>query len=101
MSNSHADRRIVRAAIHPAIGIARVGSSADAYFIGPQVVPAPPGAYRDERHALKRQAAEFRIYGYDAMGGVVAEITADAAQISWTAHVANSKDAWFKWEIAL
>ena len=105
MSTSHAaDRRIVRAAIHPAIGIARVGNSADAFFIGPQVVPsppAPPGAYRDPQHALKRQAAQFRIYGYNAMGEVVAEVTADSADIRWTAHVANRKAAWFQWEMAL
>ncbi|MGH3671122.1 MAG: LodA/GoxA family CTQ-dependent oxidase, partial [Pseudonocardiaceae bacterium] len=70
------DQKIIRAAIHPAIGIARVGNSQEEYFIGPEVVdPAtkPPGFYKDEAGALKRQAARFRIYGYNAAGEVVAE----------------------------
>ncbi|MGH3998749.1 MAG: LodA/GoxA family CTQ-dependent oxidase, partial [Pseudonocardiaceae bacterium] len=53
------DRKIVRAAIHPGIGVARVGNSQDGYFIGPEVVdpsPAPPGFYKDDAGALKRQA---------------------------------------------
>jgi hypothetical protein len=73
------DRRIVRAAIHPSIGVARVGDSQEAFFIGPEVVdplPQPPGFYRDESGALKRQAARFRIYGLNAEGKVVAELTA-------------------------
>ena len=58
-----ADTRVVRAAIHPAIGVARLGNSAGEYFIGPQIVPTPPapaGSYRDARHALKRQAARVQ-----------------------------------------
>lgn len=35
------DTRIVRAAIHPAIGVARVGDSADEFFLAPEV-DAPP-----------------------------------------------------------
>lgn len=99
-----ADTRVVRAAIHPAIGVARLGSSAGEYFIGPQIVPtpaAPAGSYRDAQHALKRQAAEFRIYGYNATGEVVSELTAESADIRWTARVANSKAAWYQWEMAL
>ena len=60
-------------AIHPAINIARIGDSATEYFIGPEVTePAPekPGTYRDSANALKRQAARFRIYGYNADGEV-------------------------------
>lgn len=94
-----ADDVIVRAAIHPAIGIARVGNS-EAYFIGPEV-PEPPRPAPGDRHdaagALKRQAARFRIYGYNAAGQVVRELTADGAQIRWSVHVANSKAAWFQW----
>jgi hypothetical protein len=98
------DRRIVRVAIHPAIGVARVGNSVDQYFIGPQVVePAQqaPGFYRDGSGALKRQAAEFRLYGYNAAGQVVREVTADWASIRWTAHLANHKAAWYQWQMAL
>ena len=68
------DSKIVSAAIHPAIGIARIGDSASGYFVGPEVVdPASekPEFYRDDAGALKRQAARFRIYGYNAAGEVV------------------------------
>ena len=95
---------IVRAAIHPAIGVARVGNSADGYFVGPQVVeplPEPPGCYKDGAGALKRQAALFRVYGYDAAGNVVAELTADDADITWTVEVANRKAAWYEFQLAL
>jgi hypothetical protein len=98
------DARIVRAAIHPAIGIARVGNSPTEFLIGPEVTdPAPgkPGSYRDAWGALKRQAARFRIYGYNAAGEVVRELTADWADISWTVHVANRKAAWYQWTMAL
>lgn len=97
------DQSIVRAAIHPAIGVSRVGNSDD-YFVGPQVTPfpeEPPGFYRDGDGNLKRQAALFRIYGYDADGAVVRELTADDATIRWSAHVANTKAAWYQWVLAL
>ena len=54
------DTVIVRAAIHPAIGIGRVGNSPDQFFCGPEVsypTPRHPGFYRDANGALKRQAA--------------------------------------------
>ena len=99
-----ADTTIVRAAIHPAIGIARVGNSPDGFFIGPEVtdpLPKEPGFYRDGDGALKRQAALFRIYGYNAEGKVVQELTADSGKIRWTVHVANKKAAWYQWDVAL
>jgi L-Lysine epsilon oxidase N-terminal/L-lysine epsilon oxidase C-terminal domain len=95
---------IVRAAIYPAMGIARVGNSPTEYFIAPEVtdpIPEPPGFYRDATGALKRQAARFRIYGFDAEGAVVGELTAESASIRWTVHVANKKAAWYQWQIAL
>jgi hypothetical protein len=99
-----ADAAIVTARIHPAIGIARVGNSEDHYFYGPEVVrPAPlePGSYKDPHGALKRQAARFRIYGYNAAGVAVRELTAAEASIEWTVHVANKKAAWFEFQTAL
>ncbi|WP_273826029.1 LodA/GoxA family CTQ-dependent oxidase [Pseudomonas asplenii] len=98
------DKRIVSAAIHPAIGVARVGNSESDYFIGPQVTeprPEPLGFYRDAQGALKRQAAEFRIYGYNLAGEVVAELTAQDAEITWSAHVANRKAQWYQWQLAM
>jgi hypothetical protein len=98
------DSRIVRAAIHPAIGVARLGNSPDAYFVGPEVV-APPvseaGSSRDGSGALKRQAACFRLYGYNAQGEVVAELTPDSAEVRWTVHVANKKAVWYQFGLAM
>jgi hypothetical protein len=105
--SSKLDARIVSAKIHPSIGIARVGNSkkADGYYIGPQVTepaPNPPGFYRDSSGALKREVAQFRIYGYDAAGRVVRELQmGDGVEIEWTVELANHKAAWYNFELAL
>jgi hypothetical protein len=94
---------VVEARIHPAIGIARIGNS-DEFFIGPEIPRAmtpPRGGYRDAEGRLKRQAACFRVYGYDSAGNVVAELTASNAEIGWTVHVANKKAAWYDFDAAL
>src|SRR4051812_9540689 len=94
---------IVEARIHPAIGVARVGNSPE-YFVGPEVpnaVAPPEGGYRDRQGRLKRQAARFRIYGYDSTGHVVAELNASNAEVAWTVHVANKKGAWYDFDAAL
>ncbi|HYO13108.1 MAG TPA: LodA/GoxA family CTQ-dependent oxidase [Thermoanaerobaculia bacterium] len=98
--------QIVRCAIHPAIGIARVGNApADEYYLAPEVPgraadPGPPG-YKNEKGQIRREAARFRIYGYNAKGEVVKEITVDDAEITWEVHVANRKAAWYKFLNAL
>jgi L-Lysine epsilon oxidase N-terminal/L-lysine epsilon oxidase C-terminal domain len=94
---------IVRAAIHPSIGIARVGNSPDGWFYGPEVtdpLPHPPGFYRDASGALKRQSARFRIFGLDASGKPLAELTAANAAVTWTVHLANKKAAWYEFQLA-
>ena len=98
------DNTVVRAAIHPSIGVARLGNSQDEYFLAPEVVdppPQPPGFYRDATGALPRQVVRFRIYGLNAQGQVVAELTQSNAQISWSVHLANKKAAWYQFQIAL
>ncbi len=55
----------------------------------------------DEKGALKRQAARFRVYGVNASGSIVAELTADDAEITWTAHLVNQKAGWYEFQIAL
>jgi len=98
------DDIIVKAAIHPGIGIARIGDGKTEFFIGPEVTePAPerPGFYRDSAGALKRQAARFRIYGLNAAGQIVRELTANNANIKWTAHLANKKAQWYQFQAAL
>lgn len=99
--------QVAYAKIHPAIGISRVGNSKkeNGFYIGPQVVdpaPKPERSYRDETGALKREVAEFRVYGYDAQGRVVCELTMqDGVDIEWTVEVANHKSAWYNFELAL
>ncbi|PWB61963.1 MAG: hypothetical protein C3F17_11995, partial [Bradyrhizobiaceae bacterium] len=41
------------------------------------------------------------MYGHDADGHVVAELTAANADIAWNVHVANAKAAWFKFRNAM
>lgn len=98
------DDSIVKAAIYPGIGVARLGNSADEFFIGPEVaepLPAEPGFYRDAAGALKRQAARFRVYGLNAEGRVVRELTEKDASIEWSVHLANKKSAWYQFQLAL
>jgi hypothetical protein len=95
---------IVSARIHPAIGIARVGNSPGEYFIGPEVpfpTGPPPGGYRDPQGRLKRQAARFRVYGYDSAGKVVGELTSAEADIVWSVKIANKKAGWYQFDMAL
>lgn len=92
---------IVGAIISPSIGIARVGDSRDEFFIGPEapgLTPIPTGGYKDRHGRVKRQGARFRVYGVDAAGRVVCEITASMAEIEWTVHLANRKAAWYQFE---
>ena len=99
-----ADETIVGAAIFPSIGIARVGNSPTEWYIGPEVpdpIPQPPGFYRDASGALKRQAARFRVYGLNAAGTVVRELTVAHADVAWTLRLANKKAAWYGFQLAL
>jgi hypothetical protein len=101
-----ADDCIVKAVIYPSIGVARVGNSPDEYFIGPEVnepEPLPPGSYRDGKGRLKRQAARFRVYGVNALGKIVRELTGPrtGAAIEWGVQLANTKSAWYGFELAL
>jgi hypothetical protein len=98
------DTFIVKAAIYPSIGLARVGNSPDEWFLGPEVPdpePMPAGSYRDAQHRLKRQAARFRIFGLNLKGEIVRELTAEDADIEWSVHLANQKAAWYGFQLAL
>jgi hypothetical protein len=91
--------------IHPAIGVARIGQSAEE-IAGPDTpypdfVPTPPpgksGAYKDAGNLIRRQIAVFRIYEYKYPNARatepsdVREITMDQAKIEWTVKLANRK----------
>jgi len=98
------DQVIVKAAIYPSIGIARVGNSKKEWYLGPEVpdpLPLPLGSYRDDTGALKREAARFRVYGLNASGVIVKELTCADADIRWTVQLANKKAAWYGFELAM
>ncbi|MCF3132245.1 LodA/GoxA family CTQ-dependent oxidase [Streptomyces olivochromogenes] len=101
------DQQIVQVKIHPAIGIARVGNSGGQPFIGPESPdqkPLPLGRYKDEWGAVIKQAARFRVYGYNKAGEVVRELKLNEAgvtEIKWSVHLANKKAAWYQFHVPL
>jgi hypothetical protein len=90
--------------IHPAIGIARVGTSSEFYLApeAPGTFARPEdGRYRDGAQKLRRQATRFRVFEYDDANpaAVPREVVANAdgiARIEWTVHLANKKAFWFE-----
>lgn len=90
---------IERIRIHPAIGIARLGNSVDSFFIGPERLGVfHEGPYKDEQGRIQRQAARFRLFGYDENDRLVREITTDDAAIEWTVELANHKAAYKRFD---
>jgi hypothetical protein len=69
------DTAIVRAAIYPAIGIARVGNSQSEFFLAPEVTDPLPGIYRDPTGALKRQAVRFEVLLADRPSALASEVS--------------------------
>lgn len=93
--------RIARVAIHPAVNVARVGNSRDAFFFGPETPGnVPRGPFKDASGAVAKQAAMFRLFGYDAQNRVVGELTSRDAEISWRVSVANTKALWYSVDVA-
>jgi L-lysine 6-oxidase len=102
--------------IHPRIGIARVGNSAESFYLGPETTgglpvecgpdgapivrdgkPQPVSDFRDAAGAVRRQAARFKIFQQQADGSQ-REVTIGEAGIKairWTVHLANKKPIWF------
>jgi L-lysine epsilon oxidase-like protein len=99
------DADIVSVQIHPSIGVARVGNSARDFFFGPEcpnAEAAQAGSCRDDTGALKRQAARFRIYGFNKDGQAVRELTSETGTtVTWGAELANKKGAWYRFDTAL
>ena len=83
--------------IFPAIGIARLGNSAE-WYLGPELpfpapsVPPPGGAYKDDQCRIKRQAQRFRLWGFFS-DGTNRELTLADGTITWTLHLVNAKPA--------
>jgi hypothetical protein len=98
--------------IFPAIGIARVGNAPEAFYIGPEQGCGLPilsdgsgrafaaGDFRDSEGRLQRQAARFRIWRHRP-GEKPEEVTlatAEVREIRWTAHLANKKASWYRFQ---
>ena len=109
LAASNDSRSVYR--IHPAIGIARVGNApASTFFIGPEVPGLPPLGDAPGTTAppykvgglIKPQAVRFRIYEYQWIAGIltpIGEVTLDTPGvlgISWSAHLANKKASFHK-----
>ena len=95
--------KITQVLIHPAIGVARVGDSPSEYYFGPEIIgkiKTDPNNFRDPQGRIKREAARFRLYGADANGNIIKELTSDDGDITWTTHIANKKAAWYDFDIA-
>ena len=84
--------------IHPAIGIARMGSS-DEFLFGPEPGLPIETNRRDAtaNQLLKRQAARFRVYSCvrDEHGTIASfeELSPATSTITWTVHLVNRKAA--------
>jgi L-Lysine epsilon oxidase N-terminal/L-lysine epsilon oxidase C-terminal domain len=111
-------------AIHPAIGIARVGDSPDGFYLAPEQTGAPPIAcdadgneapeqpvkrYRDADGRIMRQAARFQILVYDdanpqgrplKKGDMIhgPDTSGELVDIHWHAYLANKKAAWYEFK---
>ncbi|SEK55934.1 LodA/GoxA family CTQ-dependent oxidase [Nitrosovibrio tenuis] len=91
--------------IYPAIGIARIGNSETAYFLGPESPGlVPKGPYRDTssngqiKGKIKPQGVRFRIYKFnrDDFGKETLDnevLPDEKTNITWSAHLANRKSA--------
>lgn len=90
-------------AIHPAIGIARMGDLAldpgnpNTFYLGAEAPYEVPNDRRKYKAGgkIRKQAQRFRIYEYEN-GVAVREITleeGDVETIEWTVHLANRKAA--------
>ena len=98
-----AGAKIAQVRIYPAIGISRVGGSAQ-WFLAPEVPGLPPepnegfkdrGFFKDGAEKLKKQVQRFRVYAFDEQNRVIGEITQDQAKVEWRVHLANTKAAWY------
>jgi hypothetical protein len=91
--------------IFPPIGIARVGNSPDAFFIGPETPGSlgtelqPDGTerlvqrFKDASFRVKRQAARFRLFEFDRGNRGRPASLPSGSTVRWTVELVNKKDA--------
>ncbi|HEX2254117.1 MAG TPA: CTQ-dependent lysine 6-oxidase LodA [Thermoanaerobaculia bacterium] len=109
-----------RYAIHPAIGVARVGNSQDEFYLEPESIGGLPIAcdasgdavredgrpvfvrdFKDAAGRVRRQAARFRVFRYDEEdpSDPGTEVTLEdpgVEGIEWRVHLANKKACWYQ-----
>lgn len=97
--------------IHPAIGVARIGTSSQ-FYIAPETgggLPTDPdtgqpvSSFRDSDGHLLKQAQRFRVFSYDDTnpndpGTEVTAGSGGVAAIEWTVYLANKKACWYQFE---
>lgn len=97
--------------IHPAIGVARIGTSSE-FYIAPETgggLPTDPdsgqpvSSFRDSEGQLLKQAQRFRVFSYDDTnpndpGTEVTAGSGGVAAIEWTVYLANKKSCWYQFE---
>lgn len=97
--------------IHPAIGVARIGTSSK-FYIAPEtsgglptdpVTGQPVTSFRDINGDLLKQAQRFRVFSYDDTnpgdpGTEVAVGAGGIKAIDWTVYLANKKACWYQFE---
>lgn len=108
-----------RYAVHPAVGVARLGNSPDEFYLEPEAIGGlpiectPDGTprmqggrpqfvrkFKDGEGRIKRQAAQFRVFAFDSNdpndpGREVTLNDSDVESIEWTVHLANKKAVWY------
>lgn len=106
-----------RYVIGPSIGVARLGNSADSFYLAPDAIGALPiecdasgnvitqdGApvrvsqFKDDAGCVRRQGALFRVFaiGDDQCAGEeITLATAGVESMEWTVHLANKKACWY------
>ena len=98
-------------AVHPAIGVARMGNSPTEFFIGPETpgvdanwneAEARFHSFRDEQGRILRQGARFRVFEYfwneaTQSWGEPSEVRLgnDIVDVEWRVHLANRKASFF------
>ena len=95
----------MRAAIHPAIGVARVGNSHGRPLHRPRGDRARPGEARVLPGPRRGPEAAGRPVSASTATTPRARSSANSPPtgptIRWTVHVANAKAAWYQWQMAL
>jgi len=108
-----------RYAVHPAIGVARLGNSPDEFYLEPETIGGLPiectadgtpkmdggrpvfvKKFKDDQGRIRRQGAQFRVFAFDSNDPYDPgrEVTLDDAaveSIEWTVHLANKKGVWY------